>query len=90
MTTIDATPGAPPEVDTGTALSTENRSIDIDGATLVYRRFGDSETEAPPLVCLQHFRGNLDNWDPGQPSRDRPGGRRARQPRRRRLDGSRA
>jgi pimeloyl-ACP methyl ester carboxylesterase len=22
------------------------------------------ETDAPPLLCLQHFRGNLDNWDP--------------------------
>jgi pimeloyl-ACP methyl ester carboxylesterase len=26
-----------------------------------YRELGDSET---PLVLLQHFRGNLDNWDP--------------------------
>jgi pimeloyl-ACP methyl ester carboxylesterase len=31
----------------------------VDGA---YRRFG-RPTE-PPLVLLQHFRGNLDNWDP--------------------------
>jgi pimeloyl-ACP methyl ester carboxylesterase len=49
---------------TGTALTTENRSLKIDGATLRYRRFGDSESGAPPLLCLQHFRGNLDNWDP--------------------------
>jgi pimeloyl-ACP methyl ester carboxylesterase len=42
----------------------ENRSVDIDGATLVYRRFGAADTDAPQLVCLQHFRGNLDNWDP--------------------------
>jgi hypothetical protein len=27
-------------------------------------RFDNAETEAPPLVCLQHFRGNPDNWDP--------------------------
>ena len=47
-----------------TALTAENRSVDIDAATLVYRRFGDSESDAPPLLCLQHFRGNLDNWDP--------------------------
>jgi pimeloyl-ACP methyl ester carboxylesterase len=26
-----------------------------------YRELGDSKT---PLVLLQHFRGNLDNWDP--------------------------
>jgi hypothetical protein len=48
----------------GTALDAENHSVAIEGATLVYRRFGNAETEAPPLVCLQHFRGNLDNWDP--------------------------
>ena len=50
---------------TSTALTAENRSLEIDGATLRYRRFGDSVAGAPPLVCLQHFRGNLDNWDPG-------------------------
>jgi pimeloyl-ACP methyl ester carboxylesterase len=49
---------------TGTALTAENRSLEIDGATLRYRRFGDSESGTPPLICLQHFRGNLDNWDP--------------------------
>jgi pimeloyl-ACP methyl ester carboxylesterase len=49
---------------TAAALTAENRSIEIDAATLVYRRFGTSETDAPPLLCLQHFRGNLDNWDP--------------------------
>jgi len=43
---------------TGSALDAENRSVAIEGATLVYRRFGNAETEAPPLVCLQHFRGN--------------------------------
>ena len=48
----------------GTALTAENRLVEIDEATLVYRRFGESESDAPPLVCLQHFRGNLDNWDP--------------------------
>jgi pimeloyl-ACP methyl ester carboxylesterase len=46
---------------TGAALTAENRSLEIDAATLRYRRFGDG---APPLICLQHFRGNLDNWDP--------------------------
>ena len=48
----------------GSALNAENRSVEIEGATLVYRRFGNAETDAPPLLCLQHFRGNLDNWDP--------------------------
>src|SRR5262245_25184532 len=31
------------------------------GIEYVYRDLGDSEV---PLVLLQHFRGNLDNWDP--------------------------
>jgi pimeloyl-ACP methyl ester carboxylesterase len=48
---------------TGSALSAENRSLEIDGATLRYRRIGVGAS-APPLLCLQHFRGNLDNWDP--------------------------
>lgn len=30
--------------------------------TYAYRRFGGGG--APPLVFLQHFTGNLDNWDP--------------------------
>jgi pimeloyl-ACP methyl ester carboxylesterase len=50
--------------DTGSRLTTENRSIEVDGDTLVHRRFGNERTGAPPLVCLQHFRGNLDFWDP--------------------------
>jgi pimeloyl-ACP methyl ester carboxylesterase len=45
-------------------LTAENRSIQIDGDSFVYRRFGNEQTDAPPLVCLQHFRGNLDSWDP--------------------------
>jgi hypothetical protein len=49
---------------TSSALAAENRSLEIDGATLRCRRFGDGASGAPPLLCLQHFRGNLDNWDP--------------------------
>jgi pimeloyl-ACP methyl ester carboxylesterase len=33
-----------------------------NGTTYAYRRFGKSGTV--PVVFLQHFRGNLDNWDP--------------------------
>src|SRR3954453_19839241 len=47
-----------------TAVTAENRSGELDGATLVCRRFGNTDTDAPPLLCLQHFRGNLDSWDP--------------------------
>jgi pimeloyl-ACP methyl ester carboxylesterase len=32
-----------------------------NGVEYAYRRFGPATR---PLVCLQHFRGNLDNWDP--------------------------
>jgi pimeloyl-ACP methyl ester carboxylesterase len=35
-----------------------------NGVTYAYRRFGNTESGAPPLLFLQHFRGNLDNWDP--------------------------
>ncbi|MCU1427045.1 MAG: alpha/beta hydrolase, partial [Actinomycetia bacterium] len=48
----------------GGQLRAENRSVEVDGDSLVYRRFGNAQTDAPPLLCLQHFRGNLDNWDP--------------------------
>jgi hypothetical protein len=50
--------------DAGNQTEAENRSIDVAGDSLVYRRFGNAQTDAPPLLCLQHFRGNLDNWDP--------------------------
>jgi pimeloyl-ACP methyl ester carboxylesterase len=48
----------------GSQLTAANRTIDINGDSLVYRRFGNEQAGAPPLVCLQHFRGNLDSWDP--------------------------
>ena len=32
------------------------------GETYAYRRFGSGPGR--PLVCLQHFTGTLDNWDP--------------------------
>jgi hypothetical protein len=33
-----------------------------DDVTYAYRRFGKPSDE--PLLMLQHFRGNIDNWDP--------------------------
>ncbi|MFF4616242.1 alpha/beta fold hydrolase [Nonomuraea jabiensis] len=38
------------------------RFIEANGISYAYRRFGSGGTV--PLVLLQHFRGNLDNWDP--------------------------
>src|SRR6202451_103340 len=65
MSTAEIDESAPATVaDTGSQLTAENRSVDVDGVTFVHRRFGNVQTDAPPLVCLQHFRGNLDFWDP--------------------------
>jgi len=35
---------------------------EADGVTYAYRRFGGASDV--PLLMLQHFRGNIDNWDP--------------------------
>src|SRR3954463_16377155 len=48
----------------GSQLTAKNEAIQIDGDSFVYRRFGNDQTDAPPLIGLQHFRGNLDSWDP--------------------------
>jgi pimeloyl-ACP methyl ester carboxylesterase len=40
----------------------ETRFVDVGETTYAYRRFGASG--GVPLLLLQHFRGNLDNWDP--------------------------
>src|SRR5258706_15825530 len=48
----------------GAQLTAENLSLEVGDVTFVYRRFGNAQTAAPVLVMLQHFRGNLDNWDP--------------------------
>jgi pimeloyl-ACP methyl ester carboxylesterase len=50
---------------TESQLTTPNRTVAApNGVTYAYRRYGDASSGAPPLVVLQHFRGNLDNWDP--------------------------
>jgi pimeloyl-ACP methyl ester carboxylesterase len=36
--------------------------VDVGHVRMAYRRFG--APDATPLVMLQHYRGNLDNWDP--------------------------
>ncbi|XVV15812.1 alpha/beta fold hydrolase [Actinoplanes sp. CA-131856] len=38
------------------------RFAEAGGVSYAYRRFGSGGDV--PLVLLQHFRGNLDNWDP--------------------------
>jgi pimeloyl-ACP methyl ester carboxylesterase len=40
---------------------TSTERVAADNIEYAYRDLGDSEV---PIVLLQHFRGNLDNWDP--------------------------
>src|SRR6266511_1231576 len=40
----------------------ETRFVRAAGVDFAYRRFG--HPAGLPLLLLQHFRGNLDNWDP--------------------------
>jgi pimeloyl-ACP methyl ester carboxylesterase len=40
------------------------RFLDVGNERYAYRRFGGQNASALPLLCLQHFTGTLDNWDP--------------------------
>ena len=35
-----------------------------NGVDYAYRDIGPTDGDAVPVVLLQHFRGNLDRWDP--------------------------
>jgi pimeloyl-ACP methyl ester carboxylesterase len=65
-----ATSGAIVSVSNRTAttagqLAAPNESIEAaNGVTYAYRRFGNADGAEVPLVFFQHFRGNIDNWDP--------------------------
>jgi pimeloyl-ACP methyl ester carboxylesterase len=45
-----------------THMTEVTQFVDAGGRRFAFRRFGAAV--ATPLVMLQHFRGNLDNWDP--------------------------
>jgi hypothetical protein len=48
-----------------TQLTAPNESVAAaNGVTYAYRRFGNTARDVPPVLLLQHFRGNLDSWDP--------------------------
>jgi pimeloyl-ACP methyl ester carboxylesterase len=48
---------------TTTALTAPTQFVQAaDDVTYAYRRFG--KPSDVPLLMLQHFRGNMDNWDP--------------------------
>ena len=47
---------------TGGYLASENKIVEAaNGISYAYRDLGSSDI---PLVLFQHFRGNLENWDP--------------------------
>jgi pimeloyl-ACP methyl ester carboxylesterase len=47
------------------ATTAPNQSVEsAAGIEFAYRCLGAPSGQVPPLVLLQHFRGNLDNWDP--------------------------
>jgi hypothetical protein len=48
-----------------TQLTAPNETIEApNSVSYAYRRLGEPSAQGPPLVSFQHFRGNLDNWDP--------------------------
>jgi hypothetical protein len=57
MSTMDTMVGY---ADTPTRRVTADNAIEY-----AYRELGDGDV---PLVLLQHFRGNLDNWDGASPT----------------------
>ncbi len=49
-------------ISTTTHNTAETEFVDVADVGFAFRRFG--RQAAFPLLMLQHFRGNLDNWDP--------------------------
>jgi hypothetical protein len=49
------------DTDVGYAGTSTQRVTGDNAIEYAYRDLGDGDV---PLVLLQHFRGNLDNWDP--------------------------
>jgi pimeloyl-ACP methyl ester carboxylesterase len=51
-----------PNVMTASAVTAPTRFLQAGSERYAYRRFGSGPRL--PLLCLQHFTGTLDNWDP--------------------------
>jgi pimeloyl-ACP methyl ester carboxylesterase len=49
-------------MNTDTALTAPTRFVEADGVRFAYRRWGTPD--GVPLVFMQYFSGNLDDWDP--------------------------
>src|SRR5882757_4622486 len=45
-----------------TYAETPTQYVEVEGIRYAYRSLGNES--GFPLVCLQHFTGTLDNWDP--------------------------
>jgi pimeloyl-ACP methyl ester carboxylesterase len=48
--------------ESGSNTTAPTQFLQVNGLRYAYRRFGSAS--ALPLLCLQHFTGTLDNWDP--------------------------
>src|SRR4030095_12722093 len=59
---MSATREAATAMRTASNISAPTQFVDVGSQRYVYRRFGDGR--GLPLLCLQHFTGTLDNWDP--------------------------
>ena len=47
---------------TASATTAPTEFLRVNGETYAFRRIGGGMRR--PLLCLQHFAGTLDNWDP--------------------------
>jgi pimeloyl-ACP methyl ester carboxylesterase len=50
------------QTNAASAITAPTQFLEAGGETYAYRRFGSGPNL--PLLCLQHFTGTLDNWDP--------------------------
>lgn len=50
------------EAEQFTHKTAPTKSINVNGSDFTYRSFG--KKEGIPVLFLQHFTGNMDNWDP--------------------------
>lgn len=45
-----------------THLTVPTRFVEVNGDRFAYRRLGNTATNEPPLLFLQHYRGGMDHW----------------------------
>ena len=48
----------------GSNVTAKTQFLQAGDTRYAYRRFGGGSSPRIPLLCLQHFTGTLDNWDP--------------------------